>query len=104
MKASYDSAGTSKPLTPKNLLTRERPATRRSRGRAPSRPNASGGAAPARDAARSCAYSALKVLYPVATQQRNSRQDMTGKINGWKTILNTQTVHYGDRIAANTIS
>jgi hypothetical protein len=27
---------------------------------------------------------------------------MTGKTNGWKTILNTLTVHYGDRIAANT--
>ena len=43
---------------------------------------------------------ALKVLYLVATQQRKNRQDMTGKINGWKTILNTLTVHYGDRIAA----
>ena len=29
---------------------------------------------------------------------------MTGKINGWKTILNTLTIHYGDRIAANTIN
>jgi hypothetical protein len=29
---------------------------------------------------------------------------MTGKINGWKTILNTLTVHYGDRIAGNTIN
>lgn len=29
---------------------------------------------------------------------------MTGKINGWKNILNTLTVHYGDRIAANTIN
>jgi transposase-like protein len=47
---------------------------------------------------------ALKVLYLVATQQRKNRQDMTGKINGWKTILNTLTVHYGDRIAAHTIS
>jgi putative transposase len=47
---------------------------------------------------------ALRVLYLVATQQRKNRQDMTGKINGWKTILNTLTVHYGDRIAAHTIS
>lgn len=45
---------------------------------------------------------ALKVLYLVATQKRKNRADMTGKINGWKTILNTLTVHYGDRIAANT--
>jgi len=44
------------------------------------------------------------VLYLVATQQRKNRQDMTGKINGWKTILNTLSVHYGDRIAANTIN
>ena len=43
---------------------------------------------------------ALKVLYLVATQKRKNRSDMTGKINGWKTILNTLTVHYGDRIAA----
>lgn len=47
---------------------------------------------------------ALKVLYLVATQRRKNRQDMTGRINGWKDILNTLTVHYGDRIAANTIN
>jgi hypothetical protein len=29
---------------------------------------------------------------------------MTGKINGWKTILNTLTVHYGERIAAGNIN
>jgi len=46
---------------------------------------------------------ALKVLYLVATQQHKNRQDMTGKTTGWKEILNTLTVHYGDRIAANTI-
>jgi putative transposase len=45
---------------------------------------------------------ALKVLYLVATQRRKCRQEMTGKINGWKDILNTLTVHYGDRITANT--
>jgi len=42
---------------------------------------------------------ALKVLYLVATQRRPNRQDLTGRINGWKTILNTLTIHYGDRIA-----
>lgn len=42
---------------------------------------------------------ALKVLYLVATQRRPNRQDLTGRINGWKTILNALTVHYGDRIA-----
>ncbi len=32
------------------------------------------------------------------------RQDLSGKINGWKTILNTLTVHYGDRITASSIN
>jgi putative transposase len=41
---------------------------------------------------------ALKVLYLVATQRRKNRQDMTGRISGWKSILNTLHVHYGDRI------
>ena len=44
------------------------------------------------------------MLYLVATQKRKNRADLTGKTNGWKTILNTLTVHYGDRIAANTIN
>jgi hypothetical protein len=29
---------------------------------------------------------------------------MTGKMNGWKTILNTPTIHHGGSIAPNTIS
>ena len=41
---------------------------------------------------------ALKVLYLVATQRRPGRTDLTGKINGWKQILNTLTIHYGDRL------
>jgi putative transposase len=45
---------------------------------------------------------ALKVLFLVATQRRKNRQDMTGRISGWKTILNTLTVHYGERIEAST--
>lgn len=44
---------------------------------------------------------AQKVLYLVATQRRPNRQDLTGRINGWKTVLNTLTIHYGDRIAAH---
>jgi transposase-like protein len=43
---------------------------------------------------------ALKVLYLIATRRRPNRQDLTGQIRGWKTILNTLTIHYGDRIAA----
>jgi len=42
---------------------------------------------------------ALKVLYLVATEHRPNRSNPTGRINGWKTILNTLTIHYGDRIA-----
>jgi transposase-like protein len=47
---------------------------------------------------------ALKVLYLVAPQKRVNRENMTGKTNGWKNILNTLHVHYGDRIAAASIN
>ena len=43
-----------------------------------------------------------KVLYLVATQRRKNRENMTGRIHGWKNILNTLTVHYGDRITETT--
>lgn len=43
---------------------------------------------------------ALKVLFLVATEKRKNRSNPTGKINGWKKILNTLTIHYGDRIQA----
>ena len=42
---------------------------------------------------------ALKVLYLVATQRRKNRENLTGKINGWKRILNTLSTHYGERIS-----
>ena len=41
---------------------------------------------------------AMKVLYLVAT---TNRKNLTGKTNGWKAILNTLTVHDGDRIASH---
>jgi len=41
---------------------------------------------------------ALKVLYLVATERKPNRENLTGQINGWKTILNTLTIHYGDRV------
>jgi transposase-like protein len=44
---------------------------------------------------------AMKVLYLVATAKRKNRENLTGKINGWKSILNALTVHYGDRIATH---
>lgn len=40
----------------------------------------------------------MRVLYLVATQQRPNRQDLVGKINDWKQILNTLSIHYGDRL------
>ncbi|MDW3219008.1 MAG: IS256 family transposase [Acidimicrobiales bacterium] len=43
---------------------------------------------------------ALKVLYLTAIEGRKNRQNPTGRINGWKSILNTLTIHYGDRLAA----
>ena len=42
---------------------------------------------------------AMKILYLVATARRKTGGNLIGKTNGWKTILNTLTVHYGDRIA-----
>lgn len=44
---------------------------------------------------------AMKVLYLVAQQYRPGRANLTGRINGWKPILNALTVHYGDRVAIN---
>ncbi len=43
--------------------------------------------------------SALKVLYLVAIERRKNRSNPTGRIAGWKSILNALTIHYGDRIA-----
>ena len=44
--------------------------------------------------------SALKVLYLVAIQRQQNRENLTGKITGWKNILNALTVHYGERMSA----
>ena len=41
---------------------------------------------------------ALKVLYLVATRRRKNRENLIGRTNGWKAILNVLTVHYGARI------
>lgn len=41
---------------------------------------------------------ALKVLYLVATRRRKNRENLVGRTNGWKAILNVLTVHYGARI------
>ncbi len=41
---------------------------------------------------------AMKVLYLVAIARQKNRENLTGQINGWKQILNTLTIHYGDRL------
>ncbi len=41
---------------------------------------------------------ALKVLYLVDTERKKNRENLTGQIHGWKTIRNTLTIHYGDRL------
>jgi transposase-like protein len=45
---------------------------------------------------------AFKVLYLVSTERLRNRSNPTGRINGWKHILNTLTIHYNDRITAVT--
>lgn len=44
---------------------------------------------------------ALRVLYLVATTKRKDRENMTGRIHGWKQILNALTIHCSDRITDN---
>jgi hypothetical protein len=41
------------------------------------------------------------VLYLVATEKKKNRENLTGRIAGWKQILNVLTVHYGDRITTH---
>jgi putative transposase len=41
---------------------------------------------------------ALKVLYLVIRNPLKNRQNITGRISGWKDILNTLAMFYGDRI------
>jgi putative transposase len=43
---------------------------------------------------------AMKVLYLVAIERRTNRANPAGRVNAWKKILNTLTIHYGDRIQA----
>ena len=44
---------------------------------------------------------ALKVLYLTIMDRIPNRTNANGRIAGWKGILNTITIHYGDRITAN---
>jgi len=44
---------------------------------------------------------ALKVLYLTVRERRPNRTNPTGQINGWKQILNTLAMTYGDRLGLN---
>ena len=41
---------------------------------------------------------ALKVLYLTVLESRPNRGNPTGRINGWKSIMNTLGITYGDRL------
>ncbi len=45
--------------------------------------------------------SALKVLYLAVIERRHNRPNPTGAIAGWKAILNTLAMTYGDRLGLN---
>jgi transposase-like protein len=42
--------------------------------------------------------SALKILYLTVRERRPNRSNPTGRINGWKNILNVLAITYGDRL------
>jgi transposase-like protein len=44
---------------------------------------------------------AMKILYLTVRERRPNRSNPTGKINGWKNILNTLAITYGDRLTIN---
>jgi putative transposase len=44
---------------------------------------------------------AMKILYLTVRERRPNRSNPTGKINGWKNILNTLAITYGDRLNIN---
>lgn len=45
--------------------------------------------------------SAMKILYLTVRERRPNRSNPTGKVNGWKSILNTLAITYGDRLTIN---
>ncbi|MGH6654124.1 MAG: IS256 family transposase [Actinocrinis sp.] len=44
---------------------------------------------------------ALKVLYLVIQDHRPNRSNVTGKTNGWKSVINALNLYYDDRITLN---
>ena len=47
------------------------------------------------------ADAALKVLYLVIQDRKPNRVNVTGKTNGWKSVINTLRLYYDDRITLN---
>lgn len=43
----------------------------------------------------------MKILYLTVRERRPNRSNPTGKINGWKSILNTFAITYDDRLNIN---
>ena len=44
---------------------------------------------------------AMKILYLTVRERRPYRTNPTGRINGWKSVLNTLAITYGDRLNIN---
>ena len=44
---------------------------------------------------------AMKGLYLTVLERRPNRANPTGQITGWKAILNTLSMTYGDRLGIN---
>jgi transposase-like protein len=44
---------------------------------------------------------AMKILYLTVLERRPNRNNPTGQIHGWKTILNTLAITYGERLEIN---
>jgi transposase-like protein len=44
---------------------------------------------------------ALKVLYLTIREKVPNKTNPVGQVNGWKSILNALTIHYGDRLAVH---
>ena len=43
----------------------------------------------------------MKVLYLTVRGRRPNRSNPTGRINGWRSILNTREITHGDRLDLN---
>lgn len=41
---------------------------------------------------------AMKILYLTVIERRPNRSNPTGRIHGWKSILNVLAITYGDRL------